>query len=507
MFMQNGYNQKERDAIIMENKQTRRQFLQAVGFGAAAIGLNGCHGDFASNVSKGINKKPNIIFIMTDDQGYGDTTVYNPDSKIPTPNMERLAEQGMVFTDAHSPSAVCTPTRYGVLTGRYCWRTRLKRGVLGGYNTPLIEKGRMTVGSLMKRNGYATACIGKWHLGMDWSLKKGSKRQDEETIDFTRPIISGPDELGFDYSFVTPGCPTDDPPFCFVENHCTVGIPDMISPVDPADEGRKLLMAPGWKHEKVDLTFEDKAIKFIEKNRNKPFFLYLPLSAPHIPWLPPDCVKGKSGAGPRGDLIVLADNILGDIMDKLDRLGISDNTLLIFTSDNGPREGVNGHKSSGDLRGQKGEIWEGGHRVPFIARWPGEIKPSTKSDETICLTDLIATCAALIGEELPSNAGQDSYNILPALLGQKYNKPIRQATVHHSGAGVFAIRQGEWKLIIGTKGAGYHSGVESEDIGQLYNLAEDPYEKNDLWDKRPDIVKRLRKLLERYKKQGYSRPM
>ncbi|MHC4266432.1 MAG: sulfatase-like hydrolase/transferase, partial [Planctomycetota bacterium] len=224
-----------------------------------------------------------------------------------------------------------------------------------------------------------------------------------------------------------------------------------------------------------------------------------------IPWLPPDSVKGKSRAGPRGDQVFLADQILGEIMDKIDELGISDNTLLIFTSDNGPREGVNGHKSSVKLRGQKGEIWEGGHRVPFIASWPGKIKAGTKSDETICRADLIATCAAITGDELPANAGQDSFNILPALLGQDYDKPIREATVHHSGAGVFAIRQGDWKFILGTKGAGYHEGPESSDIGQLYDLAEDPYEKNDLWDEHPEVVERLKKLLEKYQEQGYNK--
>jgi arylsulfatase A-like enzyme len=491
----------------MFNAQTRREFLKTCGLGLIAYSLTGCRIGSAK-VSESENAaKPNIIFIMTDDQGYGDTTVYNPESKIPTPNMERLAKHGIVFTDAHSPSAVCTPTRYGLLTGRYCWRSPLKRGVYGGYNKPLIEEERMTVASLMKKYGYTTACIGKWHLGMDWTLKEDATRQRERTIDFTKPLKSGPNELGFDYFFGTPGCPTDDPPFCFVENNKTVGVPDMISPDDPADEGRKLLMVPGWRHEDVDITLKDKAVEFIEENKDKSFFLYLPLSVPHIPWLPPDSVKGKSQAGPRGDQVFLADQILGEIMDKIDELGISDNTLLIFTSDNGPREGVNSHKSSGKLRGQKGEIWEGGHRVPFIAQWPGKIEAASKSDETICLVDLMATCAAILGDELPANAGQDSFNILPALLGQDYNKPIREATVHHSGAGVFAIRQGDWKYILGTKGAGYHEGPESDDIGQLYNLAEDPYETNDLWDDRQDIVKRLKTLLEKYQQQDHSRPI
>ncbi len=491
----------------------RRMFLRVVGVSAAALAGPSCS-TIAQRAATARGKRPNIVFIMADDMGYGDTTVYNPDSKIPTPNMEKLAKQGMVFTDAHSPSAVCTPTRYGVLTGRYCWRSRLKRGAFGGYDRPLIEPGRMTVASLLKQHGYDTACIGKWHLGLDWTLKQGTVRREqrEETIDFTKPILSGPTDLGFDYFFGTPGCPTDDPPWCFIENKHTVGVPDMISPTDPAGEGRKLLMVPGWRHEDVDTTFTEKAVGFIERHvkarPTDPFFLYLPLSAPHIPWLPPEFVKGKSGAGPRGDLVVLADWSLGRIMETLDRLDVADNTLLIFTSDNGPREGVNGHKSAGNLRGLKGEIWEGGHRVPFIARWPGKIEPGTTSNEVITLTDLLATCTAIVGETLPRNAGEDSYNMLPAMLGAKLKKPIREATVHHSGAGVFAIRQGQWKLILGAKHGGYHDGGPRRGApGQLYDLANDPYEAHDLWDERKDVIERLTKLLEKYRQQGYSRPM
>jgi arylsulfatase A-like enzyme len=488
--------------------QTRRDFLNAVGLGALATALQG-----RAYASDQPVARPNIVFIMADDMGYGDVGCYNPESKISTPNMDRLARQGVLFTDAHSPSAVCTPTRYGVLTGRYCWRSRLKRGVFGGFNRPLIEPGRMTVASLLKQHGYGTACIGKWHLGMDWTLKEDIERdeQDQETVDYTKPLISGPTDVGFDYFFGTAGCTTDDPPLCFIENKRTVGIPNEVLPFDFADEDRKLLMVPGWKHEDADIEFTRKSVQFIEnhlKSRpNDPFFLYLPLSVPHIPWLPPDFVKGKSQAGHRGDQVVLADWILGQMVEALDRLNVSDKTLLIFTSDNGPREGVNGHKSAGDLRGLKGSIWEGGHRVPFIARWPGKIKPGTTSDEVTTFTDLMATCAAIVGAELPDNAGEDSYNILPALLGERIDKPIREATVHHSGAGVFAIRQGQWKLILGTKEAGYHDGPEPDELGQLYDLENDPYEKNDLWNERRDVVRRLTKLLEQYQKQGYSRPL
>ncbi len=486
----------------------RREFLRALGYGAAALAM-------PRALLGGQKKKPNIIFIMADDMGYGDVGCYNPKSKIPTPNMDKLAREGVRFTNAHTPSAVCTPTRYGVLTGRYCWRSRLKRGVFGGFNRPLIEKDRMTVASLLRKHGYGTACVGKWHLGLNWGTKEERQADVEEDyeqmeVDFSRPIKDGPTERGFDYFFGTAACTTDDPPFCFIENDHTVGIPSMVSPVDPADEDRELLMVPGWRHEDADIEFTNNATAFIKKHvkgqPEKPFFVYLPFSVPHIPWLPPEFVKGKSKAGPRGDQVVLFDWSVGEVIKTLDKLGISDNTLVIVTSDNGPREGIRGHKSAGDLRGFKGSIWEGGHRVPFIARWPGKIKTGTTSDEVVCLTDLMGTCAAIVGTELPKDAGQDSYNILPALLGKKLDKPIREAIVHHSGAGVFAIRQGEWKLILESKGAGYHDGPPKPGSpGQLYNLADDPYEKKDLWTRRPEIVKRLTKLLEKYKEQGYSR--
>jgi len=487
----------------------RRQFLRKTVSGVFALSFTGCTGQ----KRKVNNKHPNIIFIMTDDMGYGDAKCYNPECKIPSPNIDQLAREGVRFTDAHSPSAVCTPTRYSVLTGRYCWRSRLKRGVFGGFNRPLIENGRMTVASLLKKHGYSTACIGKWHLGLNWTLKQGvdPENQEQMTVDFTGPISGGPNELGFDYFFGTAGCTTDDPPLCFIKNNYTVGIPNILSPEDPADEDRELLMVPGWRHEDADIEYCNQAVRFIKdhvkQKPDSPFFVYLPLSVPHIPWFPPELTKGKSKAGPRGDQVVLADWILGQITKILDELKMSENTLLFFTSDNGPREGVNGHKSAGNLRGLKGGIWEGGHRVPFIARWPKKIRPGTVCHETIGLMDLMATCAAIVGEQLPDNAGEDSYNILPVLVGEKYPKPIREATVHHSGGGVFAIRQGDWKLIEGTKSHGGDMGPDPDKPGQLYNLKDDPFEKIDLWDQRPEKVRKLLVLLNSYRDQGYSRPL
>ena len=486
--------------------------------------------------------KPNIVYILADDMGIGDLGCYNERSLIPTPRMDRLAKEGVRCTDAHSPSAVCTPTRYGVLTGRYCWRTWLKRGVIGGYTPPLIDPHRTTVASLLKRQGYRTACLGKWHLGLGWTRQNGfvgtwknakdhfnGSWQDGDSrkgmnVDFTKPIQGGPTALGFDYAYFTAACSTIDGPFCFIENDRTVGIPDKPIPVDKSKHA-DFRPRPGWTATGFDLTMVDptfttKAIEFIERSRrgrpDQPFFVYLALSSPHAPWLPPKFVEGRSRSGPRGDLVALVDWCVGKVLDALARLKIAEDTLVIVTSDNGPRIGAKGHKSAGDFRGHKSHIWEGGHRVPLLARWPGRIKPGTVCHEPMELTDLLATCAAITGAELPEDAGPDSYNILPALLGDpsvdlKAGKPIREALVHHSVFGVFAIRQGHWKLILGTKTSGgwvkpRGRAPKPDAPGQLYNLARDPGEKNDLWDKHPRIVARLTKLLAKYQAADRSAP-
>jgi len=497
----------------------RRDFLKSVGFGAAAMAMPGCTNLVNSSRSDAKNL-PNIVFIMADDMGYGDVSCYNSESRIRTPNMDGLAKEGVRFTDAHSPSAVCTPTRYGVLTGRYCWRTRLKRGVLNGFSQPLISRGQMTVAELLKRHGYHTACIGKWHLGVGWQSKDGKAVNDSrDSADFTKPITDGPNQHGFDYSFITAACSTVDSPYVFIENgRCTAQPTAQMVKTGPVSKfgSRPGPMVPGWSNEDVDPTYVEKTREFLRRHqqshKDSPFFIYLPLSAPHAPWLPPDFIKGRSKEGPRGDLVVLVDWCVGQVVEALDSLKLRDNTLLIVTSDNGPRIGKQGHKSSGPYRGYKSHVWEGGHRIPFIARWPGRIKPDTTCDELICLMDLLATCAAVVGTTLPDNAGQDSYNILPALLGQKLQEPVRDAIVHHSSKGVFAIRQGSWKLILETKGSGGWVAPRGGDPkpgtpGQLYNLADDPYETNDLWDKRPEIVGQLIRLLERYKREGRSRPL
>ncbi len=471
-----------------------------------------------SKQSKDTTKElPNIVFIMADDMGYGDVGRYNPQSAIPTPNMDKLASEGIMFTDAHSPSSVCSPSRYGLLTGRYSWRTRLKKAVLLGYDeTPLIDEDRTTLASLLKEKGYTSASIGKWHVGLNWQTKNGYElqddlnesedysgivRQNEENIDFTKPVSGGPLDLGFDYFFGTFGCSTSDPPYTFIENKHTVGIPSILiaDSLDQLPGVVKGLMVPNWSEENVDLEFTQKATEFIDRtqktNNKKPFFLYLALSSPHIPFLPPGFAKGKSKEGPRGDLVTVVDWSVGRIMETLEQYNLSKNTLVIVTSDNGPRKGANTHLSAGNFKGYKGSIWEGGHRVPFIARWPGHIKKGTTSKQIISLTDMFSTFSNLTGTT--AAGGEDSYNVLPAFFGQEVEESDKQIRIFHSYKGTFAIRMGKWKYIEGET-LGDVPG-DSEDLtktfGELYDLSTDPYETNNLWESNPQKVLELSKLL------------
>ena len=496
-------------------------------------------------------EKPNIVFIMADDMGYGDVGCYNSDSKIPTPNMDRLAREGIRFTDLHSPFAVCSPTRYGVLTGRYCWRTPLGHGVFSSYEPPLIEKDRLTVAGLLKRHGYTTAAIGKWHLGLGYQIKDGEQvefpptfirttvdRAFEEKLDFTKPLTGGPLELGFDYFFGTSGCSTGGKPFGFIEND------RFTEEMEYCEE--QGMTARGWENKDVDPTFAQKAVEFIEQqaDRDDPFFLYLVPSAPHEPCrreVVPEFARDQSKAGARGDLVWLVDWMVGEVLEALERTGKAGDTLVIVTSDNGatpgdfidPEEEGNlgaspdddedviwqdetgqtkwrlfGHKSCGDWRGYKAHIWEGGHREPFIARWPGKIEPGTVCDELADLIDFMATCTALVGDELHGEEGQDSRNILPLLLGEQVEEPCRDSAIYQSSYGVYAIRKGDWKFIQGTKGSGGWGPPKGVSPvpgapGQLYNVKEDPCEQNDLFDQRPELVEKLTLELEARIGEGY----
>ncbi len=484
-------------------------------------------------------RAPNIVFLMADDMGYGDLGCYNPDSKIPTPNMDRLAAEGMRFTDAHSGSAVCTPTRYGVLTGRYCWRSRLKKGVLSGYLKALIERGRMTVASLLQESGYKTGCVGKWHLGLDWVTKSepegfGDEMRDTSAafqgvsefskpegleLDFTQPVTLGPRDYGFDYSYIIPAS-LDMAPYVYVENNRSVTDADQH---EPGNNDGPVFWRPGEAMEGFD--FYDvlpgltrKAISFVEDHAadgpGQPFFLYFPLPAPHWPWVATEEFVGKSGAGKYGDFVVEVDAMVGRLMDALERLGMTENTLFILTSDNGAEWdpshiAEHGHYANHpDLRGKKRDAWEGGHREPFVARWPAKIAAGSVSDQTVCLTDLMATAAEIVGEELPADAGEDSYSLLPILLDQA-DGPVREATVHHSVDGTFAIRQGKWKMIDG-QGPGsnqWEGAQEGDPPGQLYDLTLDIGEQRNLYAEETEVVGRLKALLEKYKEKGFSRPM
>jgi arylsulfatase A len=469
--------------------------------------------------------KPNVVYILADDLGYGDPCCYNPKSKIPTPNIDRLAAEGVRFTDAHSPSAVCTPTRYALLTGRYAWRSRLQRNVIGPFSQPLIAETRLTVPALLRGQGYATACVGKWHLGWGWPKPDADGKRD-----FTKPIPDGPTARGFDSYFGTDV--PNYPPYCYIENDRTVGLPTETAPVGRDSFNISGPMVPGWKLVDVLPGLEKRAAEFIgaAAKAGKPFFLYLPLTSPHFPVVPSAEFRGKGAVGEYGDFVTQTDAAVGKVLDALKAAGVADDTLVVFTSDNGPeitgevkngaydRLKEYGHASMGALRGAKRDAWEGGHRVPFVARWPGKIPPGTTCDETICHVDLMATLAAALGAKLPADAGEDSVNILPALLGEKRAAPLREATVHHSAQGKFAVRKGDWVLILaptgddnGKKGEppwfradrGYTAHAEP---GELFNLAADPTQKVNRYAAEPEKVRELAALLQRYVSDGRSTP-
>jgi arylsulfatase A-like enzyme len=489
---------------------TRRHFLARSAAGAAlAAGPGWLRAE--NEAAAPAAGRPNIVVILADDMGHGHVGCLNPRSKIPTPNIDRLAREGVTFTDAHSGSAVCSPTRYGLLTGRYAWRTRLVAGVLGPYDPPLIEKDRLTLPALLKQHGYRTACIGKWHLGWQWP------REGRGEPDFAKPIAEGPVTRGFEYYFGTDV--PNYPPYCFIGNDRTVGLPTAHRTEQNLD-GRPGPMLPGWKFDQILPTLTERAVAWMGERaaEKQPFFLYFPLTSPHEPIAPSAAFRGKSGLNALGDFLIETDAVVGQVLDALERHGQARNTLVIFTTDNGSSLYTGGqelqragHEPSGQFRGHKATIYEGGHRVPFFARWPGKIAAGSQSDETLCLTDLMATCAALVGAPLPPNAAEDSYNLLPALLGERRDKPLREATVHQAGNGQLAIRQGPWKLILPHPGPGTAAPKKAAKPKaatgpELYNLADDLAETKNLHDQHPDIVERLTQLLEKYRRDGRSAP-
>jgi len=474
--------------------------------------------------------RPNIVYVLADDMGYGDVSCLNAKSKVKTPNLDRLASQGMTFTEAHSASAVCTPTRYGILTGRYPWRSHLKNGVLGGFSPHLIEPGRLTVAGFLKQNGYQTAAIGKWHLGMDWSAtKKGPAGNPvTETVDYSKPITNGPTSVGFDYYYGI-AASLDMPPYIWIENDRTIGLPT----------AKKKWIREGPAHpdfEAVDTlpSITAKAVDYIKSfavgkdqgagaapnagslvGRTGPFFLYLPLNAPHTPILPSPEFKGKSGVSDYLDFVMQTDDTVGKVLAAIDAAGLADYTLVIFTADNGCSPAANikqlndaGHDPSAGRRGAKADIFDGGHRIPFLARWPGKVKPASRCDDVICLNDLFATAGEILGAKIPETAAEDSISFLSDLLGTA-KAPVRQAIIHASINGSLAIRQGKWKLELCAGSGGWSAPHTPADLKglvptQLYDVVADPAETKNVQAENTEVVERLTALLQSYLDRGRS---
>lgn len=476
--------------------------------------------------------KPNVIVILADDLGYGDPGCYG--GKIATPHMDRLAAEGVRFTDAHSSSAVCTPTRYGLMTGRYNWRTKLQRGVLGGLSPRLIEPGRMTIAALLKEQGYHTACIGKWHLGMDWVKKTGlavseltiEPRDKVFNVEYGQPISNGPNSVGFDEYFGI-SASLDMVPYTFIENDHVVALPTedreflMMEGRPQGGRTRKGPTAPGFEASDVLPTLAQRASDYIDQRGSdaragKPFFLYLPLTSPHTPILPTAEWQGKSGLNPYGDFVMQTDWAVGQVLAALDRQQIAESTLVVLTSDNGcsPQAKFDeleakGHRPSGPLRGNKADIYEGGHRVPFLVRWPGSAPAGKTSDQLVCLTDVFATVAEVAGATVPPTAAEDSFSFAPVFRGEA---GVRDHVVSHSIVGAFAIRQGPWKLCLCPDSGGWSAPRPGSPAAkglpdvQLFNLDVDLGETQNLQSEEAERIAELTQLLETIVTTGRSTP-
>lgn len=486
-------------------------------------------------------EKPNILLILADDLGYGDVGCYNPEAKVPTPHMDRLAEQGIRFTDAHSPATVCTPTRYSVMTGRMALRTG-KHVVFTGAGGPcLIEKGRLTVAGMLKDRGYRTALFGKWHIGLTFLDRKGKPifRGGPEAIgkiDYSRAIPDAPVHHGFDEFFGTACCPTTDWLYAFIEGDRIPVPPE--SKVDRSKypqnvytkDFREGFIASGFDVTEIDHQFLERSLDFLERcaeSENKePFFLFHSTQAVHLPSIPGKDYQGKSKAGPHGDFLWQMDGIVGKLMQKLEELDLARNTVVILTSDNGPEvtSVVNmrrdhHHDGARPWRGVKRDAWEGGHRVPLLIRWPEKIKGGAITDETVSLTDIMATCASISGGKLPNDAAEDSFDLMPVLVGRNLDQPLRPYTLQQTWAPKYSIRIGDWKYIDhkGSGGNDYKKweGLEQYEIadsepnaeGQLYHLGDDPGETRNLYFKHPGRVKKMKSLLEDALASGRSAPV
>tara|TARA_Y100000780_G_scaffold27411_1_gene22477 strand:- start:878 stop:2428 length:1551 start_codon:yes stop_codon:yes gene_type:complete len=463
--------------------------------------------------------KPNVIVILGDDMGIDSVSAFNPKMGLETPAIDRLGNGGISFMDAHSTSGVCSPTRYGLLTGRYNWRSRLKRGIVGRWERPLIADQRITLPEMFRSQGYATCMIGKWHLGWHWPKKGGGVTEKLSEIDFTQPIKGGPNSHGFDYYY------GDDvpnwPPYAWRENERLIG-----NPTARMKQGAMVGVSAGpavadWDFSAVLLEYGKRCADYVRGRQSKeqPFFLYFPMPSPHTPIAPGKGFKGITGISDYADFLVETDWAVGEVLKALDDTGQADNTVVIFTCDNGtsPKADFAQLDKAGvhlnvNWRGWKADAFEGGHRVPFIVRWPGQIKPGTQSRETIALTDIMATCAGILGAELPANTAEDSVSLLPVLRGEKVEKPLHDIVIHHSGSGHFAIRKGRWKLLLCRGSGGWSPPREAEaakkklPMLQLYDLAGDPKETKNLHTQYPDKVKELVSDLAKAFRNGRTTP-
>jgi len=479
--------------------------------------------------------RPNIVIIYADDMGYGDLNIQNPDSKIPTPNLDQLAREGMRFTDAHSSSGICSPSRFALLTGTYHWRRQ--HGITQSFGRPFFKESDYTLPQMLQHAGYTTAAIGKWHLGWNWTFKNEPTGRIEQwnrlreyyrpdDIDWSGPITGGPLDRGFDYYF---GDGTINfPPYAWVENDRLLEIP--TSEVDinnmPYDtlegkwEFRPGPMVEGWNPYDVLPTLTKKAVSWIERQKaDHPFFLYFPLPSPHAPIIPNEEFIGKSSAGAYGDFVYQSDWVAGQILQALEAKGLTENTIVIFTADNGPeayaweRAKRYDHYSMGELRGLKRDVWEGGHHVPFIIKWPHRVPAGSVSDEVICQVDIMATVAAITGTTLPDRAAPDSYNFLPVAEGALLPTPLREATVHNTSEKIWGLRQGKWLYVDGPTGGlrempdffmALRDYEEFTDEVLLFDLEADLGQRNNLSKKHPDRIKAMATLLQRYRDQGHS---
>ncbi|MBT5902206.1 MAG: arylsulfatase [Opitutaceae bacterium] len=479
--------------------------------------------------------RPNIVIIYADDMGYGDLNIQNPDSKIPTPHLDQLAREGMRFTDAHSSSGICSPSRFALLTGTYHWRRQ--HGITQSFGPPFFKNSDHTLPQMLQQAGYTTGAIGKWHLGFDWTFKNEPSGRIEQwnrvreyytpdDVDWSVPVSGGPLDRGFDYYF---GDGTINfPPYAWMENDrltetptTEMNINDMpYNTLEGNWEFRPGPAVKGWNPYDVLPTLTKKAVAWVHKQEaDQPFFLYFPLPSPHAPIIPNDEFIGKSEAGAYGDFVYQSDWVAGQVLQALEDKGFADNTLVIFTADNGPegyawqRAERYGHFSMGELRGLKRDVWEGGHHVPFIIKWPGRVPAHTVSDEVISQVDIMATLAAVTGVELPANSAPDSYDFLPIAQGDYRSTPLREATVHNTYENIWGLRQGKW-LYLDSPTGGHRKMPEpfmklrgyeefSSDV-LLFDMEADPGQRNNLSEKHPDRITAMAALLQQYRDQGYS---